>query len=148
MPILWAYGTLKTSGTWRFTNLHVENIHNTKNRKSANHNQNMNYMWKKQSNSKRKWFYVIIKFRVHIPYIRVLWNWMAHPKRMYIFEYYKIEYKSCNITKSIKCPYVSPLIPTYVMFPCLHLPLHIHSQRYFLELQYMPSCLWKNLYVF
>jgi hypothetical protein len=67
-----------------------------------------------------EWFYVIIKFMVCIPYIRVLWNWMAHPKRMYNFEC------SYNKTKSTKCPCFLPIILTYVMFPHLHLLLYIH----------------------
>ena len=77
-----------------------------KNNLSFYHNLNMNYTWTKQLSPKIKWFYVTIKFGVRIPYIRVLWNWMAHSKRMYKFEYYKLEYNSCNTTKSIKCPYV------------------------------------------
>ena len=96
---------------------------------------------KQQLNLKNKWFYVNIKFKVCIPYIRVLWNWMAHPKRMYNFEC------SCNKTKSMKCPCFSPLTPTYVMFPHLHILLHIHSRHHFPKLQYMPSCFWQNLYV-
>ena len=91
-------------------------------------------------NPKNKRFYVIINFRIRIPYIRVLLNKTTHPKPIYKFE--------CSCKKpSLIVPLLSTLTPTYIMFPHLHLLLHIHYCCHFPRLQYVPSCLWKNLYV-